>query len=311
MITKMIKKMLLFALFLPAVLSADEVTDKHRIRHQQIMKQQQESLQFLAAVDSLTKHEEMAGEEDDPYGNIEDIYADWDDAHVDPTRGKTGWVIPDSQYISFRGYVHPLDIDTLDYEKHKVTSPYGWRRRRMHKGVDFRLKVGDSIRAAWDGRVRIRKNEGRRKGYGMYYVIRHPNGLETVYGHLSKHIVQAGDTVKAGQVIGLGGNTGRSSGPHLHLEFRFMGIALDPAELIDLKKDCQPLHSPYLFKHKRALLVQDGLAGDGTAAYHRVKKGDTLGSIARKYHTSVERLCKLNGIRKNKTLSIGQRIRYK
>lgn len=301
----------MMALLSPSVLMADVVMEKHRSRHQQIMKGLDEAVAFQALADSLTQQEgvELEGEEDDPYANI-DVYNDWDDAHVDPLRGKTGWVIPDSQYISFKGYVHPLEVDTLNPERHKVTSPYGWRRRRMHKGTDFRLQVGDSIRAAWDGRVRIRKNEGRRKGYGMYYVIRHPNGLETVYGHLSKHIVQAGDSVKAGQVIGLGGNTGRSSGPHLHLEFRFMGIALDPATLIDFTY-CKPKQNPYLFVKKRAELTQEGLGGDGEAAYHRVKSGDTLGSIARRYHTSVARLCKLNGIRQNKTLHIGQRIRYK
>lgn len=269
------------------------------------------AIAFQALADSLTSQDMITLEdEEDPYGNLDSLYNDWDDAHVDPLRGKTGWVIPDSAYISFKGYVHPLDIDTLDYEKHKVTSPYGWRRRRMHKGVDFRLKIGDSVRVAWDGRIRIRKNQGRRKGYGNYYVVRHSNGLETVYGHLSKHIALQGDSVKAGQVIGLGGNTGRSSGPHLHLEFRFLGIALDPAELLD-QKEGKPKQQIYLFRKKRAELAQEGLAGDGEAAYHRVRKGDTLGIIARKYHTSVERLCRLNGIRANKTLSIGQRIRYK
>lgn len=305
------KILLLFLALIPTGVSADLMADIHKLRHQQCMKEQEVAIAFQALSDSLTSEDasEVLGEEEDLYGAL-DAYADWDDAHVDPLRGKTGWVIPDSQYISFKGYVHPLDVDSLDLEKHKQTSPYGWRRRRMHKGTDFRLKIGDSIRSAWDGRVRIRKNEGRRKGYGMYYVVRHPNGLETVYGHLSKHIVQAGDSVKAGQVLGLGGNTGRSSGPHLHLEFRFMGIALDPATLIDVNTG-KPKQSLYLFVKKRALLAQDGLAGDGEAAYHRVRKGDTLGVIARKYHTSVERLCKLNGIRSNKTLSIGQRIRYK
>jgi murein DD-endopeptidase MepM/ murein hydrolase activator NlpD len=180
----------------------------------------------------------------------------------------------------------------------------------MHKGVDLRLAVGDSVRVAWDGRVRIRKNQGRRKGYGLYLVVRHPNGLETVYGHLSKQLVNKNDSVKAGQVIALGGNTGRSTGPHLHLEFRFMGVALDPAELLDFNT-FEPKNNLYHFKKKHALLVQEGLAGEGDAAYHRVKKGDTLGGIAWKYHTSVERLCRLNGIRASKTLRIGQRIRYK
>lgn len=302
MLTKVNKILLLLLAFLPSCLWADVVSEKHRSRHLEIMRMQSEAIAFQAVADSLTNQDEssLEGEEDDPYGNLDSLYNDWDDAHVDPLRGKTGWVIPDSQYISFKGYVQP----TVG----KVTSPYGWRRRRMHKGVDLKLMKGDTVVAAWDGKVRIRKFD--RRGYGYYYVIRHSNGLETVYGHLSKFIVNVDDSVKAGQAIGLGGSTGRSTGPHLHLEFRFMGIALDPAELIDFET-FEPKHNPYLFKKKRAELAQEGLGGDGEAAYHRVKKGDTLGSIARRYHTSVARLCKLNGIRQNKTLSIGQRIRYK
>ena len=283
------------------MLLADSLTDVHRRRHLQVMQEQPDAVAIQNLADSLAHKDDFAEEEYDPYANL-DIYADWDDAHVDPLRGKTGWVIPDSQMISFKGYFQPI--------RGKVTSPYGWRRIRMHRGVDLRLKTGDSVRAAWDCRVRIRKDQGRRKGYGKYYVIRHANGLETVYGHLSKFIVSKNDSVKAGQVIGLGGNTGRSTGPHLHLEFRFMGIALDPAELIDFDT-FEPKQTHYHFRRKHAELVQEGLAGDGEAAYHRVRKGDTLGAIARKYHTSVERLCRLNKISARKTLRIGQRIRYK
>ena len=290
----------LFA-FVPSVVLADSVADVHRRRHQHLMSVQPDAVAIQALADSLAHKDDVLPDEEDLYANL-DVYSDWDDAHVDPLRGKTGWVIPDSQIISFKGYVMPI--------RGKVNSPYGWRRIRMHYGVDLKLATGDSVRAAWDGRVRIRKDQGRRKGYGKYYVIRHANGLETVYGHLSKHIVNKNDSVKAGQVIGLGGSTGRSSGPHLHLEFRFMGVALDPNELLDFNT-FEPKSPYYHFNKKHALLVQDGLAGDGDAAYHRVKKGDTLGAIARKYHTSVERLCRLNGIRSTKTLRIGQRIRYK
>ncbi|MBE6331800.1 MAG: LysM peptidoglycan-binding domain-containing protein [Bacteroidales bacterium] len=290
-----------FFLFLsvPTMLLADSLTDVHRRRHLQVMQEQPDAVAIQNLADSLAHKYDCVGEEDDPYANL-DIYSDWDDAHVDPLRGKTGWIVPDSQYISFKGYVQPI--------RGKVNSPYGWRRRRMHKGVDLKLIKGDTVVAAWDGKVRIRKFD--RRGYGYYYVIRHANGLETVYGHLSKFIVQVNDSVKAGQPIGLGGSTGRSTGPHLHLEFRFMGIALDPAELIDFDT-FEPKHNPYLFRRKHAELVQEGLAGDGDAAYHRVRQGDTLGAIARKYHTSVERLCRLNKMSAKKTLRIGQRIRYK
>lgn len=114
-----------------------------------------------------------------------------------------------------------------------VSSPYGWRPRfgRMHKGVDISLHVGDTVRAAFDGRVRITNYEAR--GYGNYVVVRHTNDLETVYGHLSKFLVKNGDYVKAGTPIALGGNTGRSTGPHLHFETRYMGYAINPAGIFD------------------------------------------------------------------------------
>lgn len=116
-----------------------------------------------------------------------------------------------------------------------ITSHYGYRPKysRYHKGVDLKLYIGDTVRSAWDGVVRIVKYEP--KGYGNYVVIRHHNGLETIYGHLSKHLVKVNQVVTAGQSIGLGGNTGRSTGSHLHFETRFKGIAIDPEKLFDFK----------------------------------------------------------------------------
>lgn len=114
-----------------------------------------------------------------------------------------------------------------------VTSHFGWRPKfgRMHKGVDMRLSVGDTVRAAFSGKIRLTKFEG--KGYGYYVVIRHDNGMETVYGHLSKFLVKPNQRIKAGQPIALGGNTGRSTGPHLHFETRYMGLAINPEKIID------------------------------------------------------------------------------
>lgn len=136
-----------------------------------------------------------------------------------------GLTIPNTKNIDVRGYVAPV--------RGKLTSPYGYRPRfgRMHKGVDLNLRVGDTVRSAFDGRVRITKFEGA--GYGYYVVVRHDNGLETVYGHLSRFLVKPNQYVKAGQPIALGGNTGRSTGPHLHFETRFMGLAINPAAIID------------------------------------------------------------------------------
>lgn len=155
-----------------------------------------------------------------------DIFsAFWDNQSVNPYGSKA--IIPDHKDINVASYVHPV--------KGAVTSEFGYRPSfgRMHKGIDIKLNIGDSIKAAFDGVVRIaRYNRG---GYGYYVVIRHYNGLETVYGHMSRFLVHPGQHVKAGQLIGKGGNTGRSTGPHLHLETRYMGIAINPRAIIDFE----------------------------------------------------------------------------
>ncbi len=138
-----------------------------------------------------------------------------------------GLTVPLQKDLDVTGYVAPV--------RGKLVSPFGYRPRfgRMHRGVDLDLNVGDTVVAAFDGRVRIAKYE--RRGYGYYLVLRHDNGLETVYGHLSRFLVKPDQYIKAGQPIALGGNTGRSTGPHLHFETRFMGIALNPASIIDFE----------------------------------------------------------------------------
>ena len=112
------------------------------------------------------------------------------------------------------------------------SSSYGWRWGRPHSGIDIALNVGDPIHAAFDGVVRLAKYNG---GYGNCIVIRHYNNLETLYGHLSKINVKVGQEVKAVDVIGLGGNTGRSTGPHLHFECRLMYACFDPEWIFDLE----------------------------------------------------------------------------
>lgn len=135
--------------------------------------------------------------------------------------------IPDTKDIDVSGFVMPVNGP--------VTSPYGWRPRfgRMHRGVDISLHVGDTVRSAFDGKVRLTKYEG--KGYGYYVVVRHDNGMETVYGHLSRFLVKPNQRVRAGEPIALGGNTGRSTGPHLHFETRYLGLAINPAAIVDFE----------------------------------------------------------------------------
>lgn len=215
--------------------------------------------------------------------------------------------VPDSFTIDLRGFAMPTP-------SRKVTSNYGYRKtfRRMHRGLDIKVYTGDTIYAAFDGKVRIVRFE--RKGYGKYVVIRHENGLETIYGHLSKQLVKVNDEVKAGEPIGLGGNTGRSYGSHLHFETRLAGHAINPALLFDFVNQDVTCDFYTFVKNKSSKSSSNNLAGSnskaGSSRYYKVKKGDSLYTIARKVGTSVNNLCKINRINKNRTLRPGQILKY-
>lgn len=159
----------------------------------------------------------------------------WGSEHVNPYANA---LIPATKDIDVASYVAPVTGH--------VTSNYGYRPRfrRVHKGIDLALRVGDTVRVAFDGKVRICKYE--RKGYGYYVVVRHDNGMETVYGHLSKFLTKPNARVKAGDPIALGGNTGRSTGPHLHFETRYMGVPINPAAIIDFE-NCVPHKDIFTF----------------------------------------------------------------
>lgn len=187
-----------------------------------------------------------------------------------------------------------------------VTSPYGWRRNRMHKGTDIKVQVGDSIRCAWDGQVRIVGWDPR--GYGYFVVVRHNNGLETVYGHLSRPLVDEYEPVKAGYVLGLGGNTGRSTGSHLHFELRYLGEAINPEQVINFTSGELRNKDEHLIGIK---VMKQARAAAAAMKYHKVRSGDTLSGIAKKYGTSVKALCRLNGIKETKVLQIGQKLRVR
>lgn len=257
-------------------------------------------LMELSAINerAMLSMEELMFPADELYGSH------WENHTVDPFRGKTGINFPDSFAIDCASFVYPVGIDSIA----RVTSKYGPRRRRMHKGIDLKVLKGDTIRAAFDGKIRIKSFEGR--GYGHYVVIRHPNGLETVYGHLSKVLVDENQIVRAGETIGLGGNTGRSTGSHLHFETRFLGQAINPAEIIDFDNGVPHLDT-YVFKNVKINGRKSNIYTSSTdqMVYHRVKSGDTLGKIARMYGTSVNELCRLNGLKATSTLRLGQSIR--
>ena len=236
--------------------------------------------------------------------------------------------LPDSFLINLKNFCMPTTSKV-------ITSNFGSRWGRMHKGIDVKVYIGDTIRAAFSGKVRIVKYEAR--GYGNYVVIRHYNGLETIYGHMSKHLVKENQIVKAGEPIGLGGNTGRSTGSHLHFETRLCGVALNPALMFDFRNqdvtaDTYMFHrDTYENESVLANKARGKSAGDDEAVaeetsssksrkqssasssdirYHKVKRGETLSSIAKKRGTTIDKLCKLNHISKRMRIRPGQILRY-
>ena len=245
----------------------------------------------LIVVDSVMLKLQLEEEGEFP---AEDLYeGNWNTQNV----GAYGNVaIPDSFSIDVSNFETPFEG--------RVTSKFGPRRGRFHYGTDIKLQVGDTVRAAFDGKVRVQRFE--RRGYGYFIVLRHSNGLETVYGHLSKFLVEPDQAVKAGEPIALGGNTGRSFGSHLHFETRFLGQAIDPQSIIDFENSST--YDDYYVFHKNKANTNNKFAS-GDIIYHRIKSGDTLGAIARKYGISVTQLCRLNGIKSNKILRIGSTLR--
>ena len=294
------------------------------------------------------------------------LYTEWSNKYAH--RATT---LPDSFNIDLRRFAMPTD-------NRVITSQFGRRWGRMHKGLDIKVYIGDTIRSAFDGKVRIVKYEAA--GYGNYVVIRHPNGLETIYGHMSKHLVNENQQVRAGDPIGLGGNTGRSTGSHLHFETRLCGVALNPALMFDFKN--QDVTGDF-YKFRRSSYVKESeianrctgnkndsgspvvntkataSIGETTKARatvqkevasanetsrvsssrsrnsrevaqkqkndrrnkrsqelkkprsttHTVSSGETLYSIARKNGTTVDKLYKLNGLKKDAVIRPGQKIK--
>lgn len=200
----------------------------------------------------------------------------------------------------------------------KLTSRWGARKRRWHYGVDLSLPTGEPIYAAFDGVVRYSSGPYC-GGYGNLIVVQHYNGLETYYAHLSKRNVHAGDKVKAGDVIGLCGNTGRSYGSHLHFEIRYQGVAMNPENVVDmqsrtLKQETLILNQQSFRKGSNSSSVAS--KGSGTysqngATYYKVRQGDTLSRIAQRNGTTVKKLCQLNGIKETTVLQIGRKLRVR
>lgn len=276
----------------------------------------------MAAVDTIMlRNITMREELESPSA---DLYANWDNKYA-----HRATELPETYKIDLRHFTMPTTSRV-------ITSNFGSRWGRQHKGLDIKVYIGDTIRAAFSGKVRIVRYEAG--GYGKYIVIRHNNGLETIYGHLSKQLVEENQEVRSGEVIGLGGNTGRSTGSHLHFETRLCGVALNPALMFDFRAqdvtgdyyafnketydnestNATRLRGKQDFSTYASTNSSDDYATNKRTtsgltdqiSYHKVKKGETLDRIAKKRGVTVEKICKLNHITKTMRLRPGQILRY-
>lgn len=276
----------------------------------------------MAAVDTIMlRNITMREELESPSA---DLYANWDNKYA-----HRATELPETYKIDLRHFTMPTTSRV-------ITSNFGSRWGRQHKGLDIKVYIGDTIRAAFSGKVRIVRYEAG--GYGKYIVIRHNNGLETIYGHLSKQLVEENQEVRSGEVIGLGGNTGRSTGSHLHFETRLCGVALNPALMFDFRAqdvtgdyyafnretyDNESTNATRLRGKQDSSTYASTNSSDDYAtnkrttsgltdqiSYHKVKKGETLDRIAKKRGVTVEKICKLNHITKTMRLRPGQILRY-
>lgn len=208
--------------------------------------------------------------------------------------------MPDSLIIDMNDFVMPV--------KGYITSHFGMRKTRYHYGTDIKLHIGDSVRSAFGGQVRICDYDPR--GYGNYVVVRHHNGLETVYGHLSQIIAEPNEWIEAGEIIGLGGNTGRSTGPHLHFEMRYLGNAFNTEKALNYNT-FEPKDSVYLMTLKSTYSHNAELKAMKAAKYITVKQGDNLSVLAKRHGTTVKKICQLNKIKSNSIIRIGQKLRVR
>ena len=257
---------------------------------------------------------------DSSWVKVAGYYSIWDTHRVNPYR------------VDGRSYRDSLKLHLTDPPRQRyakmplpttpITSGFAFRGYRWHYGMDLDLETGDSVNSVFDGVVRIQAWDGG--GYGNYVLVRHYNGLETVYGHLSKALVTVGTFVKAGQLIGYGGSTGRSTGSHLHFEVRYQGNPINPVLMYDfpgykLRRDNFTITSQLFNYYSRALGHRSSSSSRSRSSgqpsrarqtvTHRVRSGDTMSEVAERYGVRVSSLKKLNpGVR---TLQPGKKLRIK
>lgn len=258
----------------------------------------------------------LVGVTEDLENTVVDIKDDyWDTTVYNPYRN-TAYEFPINITFEDSTYASPVSHPKV------ITSRYGWRRGRPHKGIDIDLVTGDSVRTMLDGIVRFARYS---RGHGRTVVVRHYNGLETTYAHLSHIAVKANDTVTKGQYIGKGGNTGRSTGSHLHLVTSYKGEYIHPEYLFNFddtntmraqnlwvtRKWTRPSYHSSRRLSKLAMYEtkEEALASlEKQRKVYVVKKGDTLSRISRRNNTSIAAICRTNKIKKSSTLRIGQKL---
>lgn len=226
-----------------------------------------------------------------------DIYGQWNDK--DPNAKAIGMAGTDSVLQVMlvkegKGNGFTIPVPPV------VTSRYGWRNGRNHNGIDLDLEVWDTVRTAFPGVVRFASTFG---GFGRLVVVRHYNGMETFYAHLHRIKVKPGDMVTSGQLVGLGGSSGHSTGSHLHFETRYRGIPVDPAHIIDFSTG-ELFSDTLVLKRNRTSFA----AYPKGTRFHTVAKGEHLSTIAQHYGVPVEALCGLNGLTQRSRLRVGQRL---
>ena len=325
MLQKTLKYLSLLSIALLSALGATAQTYRlpsaHTAEHQDLIARQENIGNQISVKDTQDFLDNLFKDEEEPEL---DIYTEgWNSRSVNAYAGLS---VPDSKVIDVSEFAMPCP----GY----VTSPYGYRPRfrREHKGIDLKLQIGDTVYAAFNGRVRLTNFE--RKGYGHYVILRHTNGLETVYGHLSKILVKPDQDVKVGEPIALGGNTGRSFGAHLHFETRYMGLPINPAAIFDFAN--QTVHTDTYTFDKRTYKkarnfdpaanteyarqyqathptrnVASASGSRSKSSSYTIRRGDTLSRIASRNGVTVRQLCKLNGLTTKSKLRPGKKIRLR
>jgi hypothetical protein len=286
----------LIAFLLPNASYAQQDEAYQKIFPEHIIETQNDSIDIISNFYSFYDSLAVFFSEDTLYDNFDNDAIHYPKVDFSNKLDTSIIILQDPAKRSF--YVHPfLGV---------VTSHFGLRHYRYHYGTDVNLQTGDTIRCAFDGMVRITKWS---KSYGYVVVIRHLNGLETLYAHLSEIDVKPDQVVKAGDIIALGGNTGHSFGSHLHFEIRYLGAPINPEDIIDF--DNFKLHSDILYLSKYHFRYQSEINKLKEARFVKIKKGQTLSSIAKKYRVKVKTLYKLNKLKKGAKLKAGRSIRIR